>query len=165
MTFWTTGHEPSPADFATLIPLAGVLITNTGNPIGTTTGTTELDFAKYALSGFTLSTSRWYLARIHVTFTKTQGTDSFFIRLRGNTALTGTQVHQSGVDPFDGLTIGQRDMDFMFQPGSAYTSLRFSVVRSSGTGTFSYFGASGGFPRAWALLYDVGDSTNIANVA
>jgi hypothetical protein len=48
---------------------------------------------------------------------------------------------------------------------SSYTSLYLSVVRSSGSGTLSYYGMNSGFNRTWAELWDRGDTDNWSDVA
>lgn len=143
----------------------GVRITNTGNPIATTSGTTELDLTKWALTGLSLEDGRYYLYRAVVTYTKTQSSDTFELRLRANTALSGTVIGHSPVPFGAGLTAGWTVLDMLLVGNSSWTSLHLSVVRTSGTGTLSYFGATGSnINRAWAALLNMGD-TNWTDVA
>jgi len=156
----------TPAGMQRSIPLRGVNVTNTGSPIATTSGTTELDLAKYALTGLTLVTGRYYLARYSITFTKTVGSDVYGFKLRANTAVSGTQISAPGSDPTDALTVGDREVRCIFKGDASYTSLYFSVTRTGGTGTFSYYGAfSASLMRTWGALYDLGDSDNWSDVA
>src|SRR5689334_5509697 len=87
------GHAPTSAELSTIttaitraIPLKGIRITNAGNPINTTSGTTELNMSQYALTGLTLVTGRYYLLQAKVTTTRTVSGDGFNINLRVNTA-------------------------------------------------------------------------------
>jgi hypothetical protein len=175
MTTWpqfTSLHEPSATELDTVvtgvrraIPLKGAYVTNTGGPIATTSGTTELDLAKLQLTGLTLVTGRYYEVRYQITFTKTVAGDSFDLKLRANTAVSGTQIGQHGFNFTDGLTGGLREFGLMFKGDASYTSLYLSVVRSGGTGTLSYYGAVGAFVRTWAQLWDRGDSDNWSDIA
>jgi hypothetical protein len=148
------------SDYLVGRPIAGVYITNSGNT-GATSGTTELDLVMHQLpfpTGLTLSSSRLYLYRAQTTFTKTVAGDTFDFKLRANTALSGTQIGQSGVNPTDGLTIGQRTLEIFFVGSSSYTKLFLSATRSAGTGTLTGFGSVSGFIRSWSVLHDIGDS-------
>lgn len=165
-------HPPTATELATIttqvtrsIPLKGAYVTNTGGPIATTSGTTEMDLSKLALTGLTLTTGRYYEVRYQVVFTKTVAGDSFDLKLRANTATTGTQIGQHGFNPTDGLTGGLREFGLMFKGDASYTALYLSVVRSGGTGTFSYYGMNGTFNRAWAQLWDRGDTDNWTDAA
>jgi hypothetical protein len=168
----TAGHVTTAAEYTTIIdqawrglPLKGAYVTNTGNPIAATSGTTELDLAKLQLTGLTLVTGRYYEVRVKVTFTKTVAGDTFDMNLRANTAVSGTQVGASGFNWTDGLAGGIREVAIMFKGDASYTSLYVSVVRTAGTGTLSYYGMSGGFARTWAQLWDRGDTDNWSDIA
>jgi hypothetical protein len=165
MTLFAPGTVADDVDFATLIPIKGTFVTNTGGPIATTSGTTELDLAKLQLTGLTLVTGRYYEARYQIVFTKTVAGDTFDLKLRVNTATSGTQIGQHGFNFTDGLTGGLREFSLMFKGDASYTSLYLSVVRATGTGTLSYYGMTGGFSRAWAQLWDRGDSDNWTDAA
>jgi hypothetical protein len=146
----------------------GILITNTGNPIAVSSGTTELDLAKYAMTGLTLTTGRYYLLQYNVTYTKSVASDLFDLKVRANSALSGTQIAVSGFNPTRSGSGADETFDFIFKGDATYTSLFFSVIRTGGTGTFSYFGAQVGVPtqyRAWATLSDLGDSTKWSDIA
>jgi hypothetical protein len=148
------------------IPVAAVLITNTGNPIAVTSGTTELDMPKYALTGLTLTTGRYYMARYNVTYTKTVAGDGFDFKVRTAPA-AGTQVALTGFNPTRSGTGAEDTFEFIFKGDATWTSLYLSVVRNAGSGTLSYYGAQAGTPlqyRAWGALYDLGDSTNWVDV-
>ena len=147
------------------IPLRGAYVTNTGGPIATTSGTTELDLTKLQLTGLTLTTGRYYEARYQITFTKTVAGDSFDIKLRANTAVSGTQIAQHGFNPTNGFTGGLLEFGLMFKGDVSYGSIYLSVVRTGGTGTLSYYGMSGTFSRTWAQLWDRGDTDNWADIA
>lgn len=142
--------------------LKGLLLINNGNPVATTSGTTEMNMALYALTGLTLVTNRYYKVRLFWTFTKTVAGDTFDMKLRANTAVSGTIVSGSATDQTDAHTIGNRITEMVFQGNSSWTSLHFSVQRSAGSGTFSYYSATGG-TRGWAELYDLG--SNWSNVS
>ncbi len=146
------------------IPLKGVNITNAGAPIATSSGTTELDLSKYAMTGLTLVTGRYYRFVAQVTGNKTVSTDGFDFKLRVNTALTGTQVG-TGLDYFGAVTLQVREVSWLFKGDASYTALYMSVVRTAGTGTFSYYGSASGLTRSYAMLYDVGDTDNWTDVA
>lgn len=171
----TALHEPSATELAAYktaivraIPIKGLLITNTGNPIATTSGTTELDLAKYAFTGLTLVTNRYYLARYNVTYVKTVAADGFDFKVRANTAVSGTQISASGFNPTRFGTGAEETFEFIFKGDPTWTSIYLSVVRSGGTGTLAYYGAVAGTPplyRSWAALYDLGDSDNWSDVA
>jgi hypothetical protein len=152
-------------------PYKAVRITNTGSPMYTTSGTTELDLARYSLTSLTaLTAARMYLYRALVTWTKTVPGDDFSLKLRANTAVSGTQVGQTGNVPTLTEANGSMVYEFLFKGdgGAALTitSLYLSAVRGSGTGTFSSYGAGAGSTayRAWAALYDVGGA-NWSDVA
>lgn len=150
------------------IPISGILITNTGNPIATTSGTVELDLAKYVMNGLVLTTGRYYLGRYSITYTKTVAGDSFDFKIRANTAVSGTQVSVTGFNPTRSGSGAGETFEFIFKGDATYTSLFLSAVRTAGTGTLSYYGAQAGSPtqyRAWAALYDLGDTTNWIDVA
>ena len=169
----TAGHDTTAAEWSTIttqvtrsIPIKGAKVTNTGNPIATTSGTTELDLAKLQMTGLTLVTGRYYMARYQVTWVKTVGTDAFDFKLRVNTAVSGTQIGgPSGVNLTQSFTVGQNEIAVLFKGDASYTSLFLSVVRTAGTGTLSYVGEITGFTRAWAMLEDKGDSDNWSDVA
>lgn len=137
----------------------GIRITNTGGPIATTSGTNELDLAKYQIPSVSLSSGRYYEARYAVTFTKSVASDTFDIRLRVNTAVSGTQIGQLGFDITDGRAGGYREFSFIFVGDPSYTSIYLSVVRSAGSGTLSYYGTAGSNNRCWGELIDAGDPT------
>lgn len=149
----------------------GILITNTGNPIATTSGATEMDLAKYAMTGLTLVTGRYYIVRYNITYTKSVAADTFDFKLRANTAVSGTQVGVSGFNPTRGSSGADETIEFIFKGDASYTSLYFSVVRTGGgasTGVLLYYGAQSGTPlqyRAWANINDLGDSANWSDVA
>lgn len=164
MTNFPAGHEVTDADFATLIPLKGLRILNAGNPIATTSGTTELDLAKYQLSSVTLVTGRYYIARYQVTFTKSVATDSFDLKVRANTATSGTVLGLQAVFQAD-PNQGTKEFAFLFAGDSSYTSLYLSAVRTGGTGSLSYYGTNGGYVRGFAQLEDKGDTDNWSDVA
>jgi hypothetical protein len=165
------GHETTAPEWSTVltfvqrsIPLKGLRILNSGNPIATTSGTTELDLAKYALTGLTLVTNRYYLMRYLVTYTKSVATDAFSLKLRINTAVSGTQTGQLNIFAEDPAA-NTKELSFLVAGDSSWTAFYLSAVRTAGTGTLSYYGTSGGFVRSWAALYDVGDTDNWGDVA
>ena len=90
--------------------------------------------------------------------------DAFELRVRVGTAVTGALVAQSPVDPTDGRTIGYRYLEIPLVGSAAWSSLHLSVVRTSGTGTLSYYGSTQGRVRSWAALWDVGDTDNWTDV-
>lgn len=165
-TNWLPNHAPTAAEAAALLAradqahvvVAGVRITNAGNPIATTSGTTELDLAKYAMTNLTLITGRYYLARYLVTRVKTVGGDTFDFRLRANTPVSGTQIGR--LDSFaQDPTTQTAELGFLFVGDASYTSIYLSAVRTAGTGTLAYYGTSGGFNRSWATLSDLGPAS------
>lgn len=166
-------HAPTSAEMAAVttaitrsIPIRGLLITNTGNPVATTSGTTELDLSKYALTGLALITGRYYLLRANVTYTKTVAGDGFDFKVRANTAVSGTQVAVTGFNPTESGGGAEKTFEFIFKGDATWTSLFLSVVRTAGTGTLSYYGAQGSNAyRAWVELRDLGDSDNWTDVA
>lgn len=171
-----SGHVPTGAELSIIetaitrsIPIKGLLLTTTSSPIATTSGTTELDMPKYAMTGLTIVTNRYYMYRANITFTKTVSSDGFDFRLRANTAVSGSLIGQTGFQPTDSLSGGDLTYEFMFKGDASYTALYLSVVRSSGTGTLSYSGAQTGsgplLYRSWAVLHDLGDSDNWTDVA
>lgn len=139
-------------------PIAANRITNTGNPIGTTTSATELDMTKYALTGLSLTTGRYYLFRAMVTVSKSVATDSVDFYIRANTALTGTMLGLYSYFANEPSTI-TRMLEFLFIGSNTYTSLYLSAKRTAGTGTLVYYGASTGFNRCFSELLDRGQST------
>lgn len=147
------------------IPIKGVRI-NTPGPgaVATTSATTEMDLAKHAITGLTMTTGRYYLFRAMVTFTKTVGSDTFDLKLRANTPVSGTQIGLYGQNFTDALTGGCRVTEFLFVGDASYTSLYLSVVRTAGTGTLSYYGQQSGFNRSWSALHDQGDTDNWTDV-
>ena len=164
-------HNTTAAEVTTImdqawrgLPLKGVNVTNAGNPIATTSGTTEMDLAKLQLPGLAMSTGRYYVARYLLTVSRTVGADAFDLRLRANTAVSGTQLGRQDIFAQDGTT-EQKEWAFLFKGDASYTSLYVSLVRTAGTGTASYYGTSGGFNRTWAELWDHGDSDNWTDVA
>lgn len=167
MTLFPAGHKTTASDFAALIPLKAVRLTNTSGAIGTTSGTTELNLSAYALTGLTLTSGRYYMIRYGLTFTKSVAGDTFDFKLRVNTAVSGTQIGQVGFNITDALAGGYREFGLAFVGDSSYTALYLSAVRSGGTGTLSYYGALAGSPvmsRAFATLHDLGDTDNWTDV-
>lgn len=148
-----------------VIPIKALRITNTGAPIATTSAGTEMDLAKYQFTGLTLTTGRYYMLRYNITYTKTVAGDSFDFKVRVNTAVSGTQIGLTGFNPTRSSTGAEETLEFVFLGDSTYTSLYLSVIRSAGTGTLAYFGASGTLNRGWAELLDLGDSANWIDVA
>lgn len=152
-------------------PYKGVRITNTGSPMYTTSAGTELDLARFALTSMTaLTAARTYLYRALVTWTKTVPGDDFSLKLRANTATSGTQVGGSGNVPTLTEANGSFVYEFLFKgdggAGLTITALYLSAQRGSGTGTMSVYGAGSGTTnyRAWAAIYDVGGN-NWSDVA
>lgn len=145
--------------------MKGVRITNTGNPIASTSGTTELDMPKYGMSGLTLVTNRYYQYTCQVTFLKGTAADQFTLRLRSNTAVSGTLRGDAAVDYTLSSPVGSVLHSFTFLGDSSITSLFLSTVRTSGAGILSYYGQSSGVTRSWAKLEDMGDSQNWSDIA
>ncbi len=145
--------------------VAGVRVTNAGNPIAVTSGATELDLTKWALTGLSLSLNRYYLWHGMVTFTKTVTGDQFDFRLRSNTALSGTQVGQPGFNPTQFGAGDAKEFQILIKGDPAITALYLSVIRTSGTGTLSYYGTTSGWNRCYAYLQDVGAAPVWADVA
>jgi hypothetical protein len=145
------------------IPIRGVRVTAAGS-IATTSGTTELDLAKYQLTGLTLVAGRYYIVRPRIAFTKTVAGDVFDVRLRANTAVSGTMIGLVS-DLGSGVAAGSEEAPMMFLGSASYTSLYVSVVRISGTGTLTYLGTNGGFTRSYNMLEDKGDADNWTDVA
>lgn len=165
------GHTPTATELATYktfitrsIPLKGVRLTNSSGAIATTSGTTELDLSKFAFTGLTLVTNRYYLYVANITWTSTVTTDSWNFKLRANTATSGTQIGQTGFNPTQGSGGAESIYEFLFVGDSTYNSVYLSVQRGAGTGTLSYYGATSAGPpvlsRSWGRLYDLGDSDN-----
>lgn len=150
-------------------PVRGIRITNAGSPMYTTSGTTELDLSRYAMTALTLDPNRYYLYRALVTWVKTIASDNFDFLLRANTSLSGQRVGASGNFPTLSESNGSLVNDFLFKGdgghGLTTTALYLSVVRNGGTGTFASYGAGTDNYRAWAVLYDVGTSVNWLDVA
>lgn len=171
----TAGHEPSADEWKIITdwlprtqPVEGILITSTAGPIDVTVGGTELAMTKYAFNTPTIITGRYYCLRYNVTYTKTVAGDSFDFHVRANTPLSGTIICTTGFNPTRTSTGADETFELYFKGDSSYTSLHFSVMRSAGTGTLSYYGASAGTPlqyRAWAELWDRGDSDNFVDVS
>lgn len=168
----TAGHVTTAAEYTTIIdqawrgvPVKGVNVTNIGAPIATTSAGTEMDLAKLQLTSLSLTTNRYYLARYLLSWTKTVAGDVFDAKLRVNTAVSGTQIGQSGFDFTNGRGSGTQELTFLFKGDASYTGLFLSVVRFSGAGTFSYHGAIGTFNHTYGMLFDHGDSDNWADVA
>jgi hypothetical protein len=162
-----SGHKVTADEYARNIPIKAVLLTNTA-AIATTSGTTELDLSKYAMTGLSLTTGRYYMLRYNVTYTKTVAADTFDLKVRANTAVSGTQIGQSGINPTQGNAGADWTFEFMFKGDSSYTAIYFSIVRTGGTGTFTYYGAVPATPllyRSWATLNDMGDTDNWSEVA
>lgn len=146
--------------------LKGVNVTNAGNPIATTSGTTEMDLAKLQLTNFNIPmvTGSYYVARFLLTVTNTIASDTFDVRLRANTPVTGTQIGR--LDHFaNEPTAYSREYAFEFKGDASYTSIYVSLVRTGGTGTMSYYGVTGGQNRTWGTLSLMGDSGNWSDVA
>lgn len=145
----------------------GLRIVNAGAPIATTSGATELDFAKYQFTGLTglLQLGQYYIARYNITYTKTVAGDSFDFKLRTNTAVSGSQIGLTGFNPTETDTGAERTYEFIFVGDPTINSLFFSATRSGGTGTLSYYGLNGAFNRGWAAIYQEGDSSQWTDVA
>lgn len=135
----------------------GVRITNTGDPIGTTPSNgAETNLSHYALTGLTLDTTRYYLYRAQITWTKTAASDTYDIFVRANTPLTGAIVGSTPVAFGAGQTIGWTTIDLIVAPQSGWTSLHLSVKRATGSGTLSWFGMKDNNVRAWAYIQHIG---------
>lgn len=168
------GHEPTADEFKIITdwlprtqPDSGLLLTSTGAPIDTTAAAVELAMTKYAFTSPTIVTGRYYCLLYNITYTKTVAGDSFDFHVRTNTPITGTIIGTTGFNPTLGNGGANVTLPFYFMGDASYTSLHLSVTRSGGTGTLSYFGATAGAPlqfRAWAELWDRGDTDNFINV-
>lgn len=136
----------------------GVRITNAGNPIGTTpSGGGETNLSHWALTGLTLDPARLYVYRCLVTWTKTASGDTYELRLRANTPLTGSLIGHSPVPFGAGATSGWAELAIVLPGDASWTSLHLSVARAGGSGTLSWFGATAsGINRGWAWIEHTG---------
>lgn len=142
------------------VPIAGANVTAITSPIATTSGATELDLAKLALTA-NMVTGKYYRVTCMIPFTKTTATDQFAINVRTNTAVTGTLVCSTGtVDAFNNQASGVRDITFVFKASANWTGVFISVVRQSGAGTLSYYGRqAAGSARIFSFLAEMGATT------
>lgn len=139
--------------------LPGVLdgaITGTGTfvtGVSAETTITQLDLSA------SLQTGGIYLAEVQALITVTVTTDDFTLRVRRDTALTGTEVGLANFSGYD--LVNTPYFAFPFEASATQTtSLFFSIQRSAGAGTFSVNGAPGaGITRTWSAVSHVGWTT------
>lgn len=122
--------------------VGGVRAESSSPYIGTTSGTTELNLANLAITGRTVTSGHMYRFAGALYVNASISGDSFGIRVREDTSLTGTIamdrakiVQTSGFD---------HDWPFVFYwkctSSSSSKAFYVSVVRAAGTGTCSVYG-------------------------
>lgn len=114
----------------------------TAGSIGTTSGTTELNIAKLQLGPVALVAGGLYRWDARLTLQASVTTDTFEMRIRRDTAVTGTLItsmqiqapNNLGVTTFVGW---DSFISSVVDPAVTYFT---SLVRTSGTGTLNIFG-------------------------
>lgn len=133
--------------------VGGVNVTTLGGL--TVASAAETDITQLQFSA-TVNTARLYEYRTQVFFVATVATDVVEIKMRRDTALTGTQL---GDGTAGGVVNGPTaSLSWFFVPTANETIHFFtSHVRRNGTGTFAAQGSPNvGIARTYAALYDVG---------
>jgi len=134
------------ATWVLLGTIGGRLLTGAGF-VHTTSGTTELNLTKLALENTRTESGTWYTLNLNLFYNNATvaAGDSFLIRVRKDTALSGTVIAEFVVRPespdtFDGSRTfaqpwfsGAQDLDADFY---------VSAQRQAGTGTLAFYGGS-----------------------
>ena len=129
---WT----PSVGWFSPLRPLAGRIVTTAGQ-INTAIAGTEIDIAKLAVTGRPTRNGGFYRFLVNLSAQFTVGGDAFTVRVRKDTAVTGTVVATwSWISRVSGLTEARSlTLPWKATADNASTSFFVSVQRAAGTGT------------------------------
>lgn len=122
--------------------LAGRIISTIGL-IHTTSGTTELNVPKLQISNILVEANRPYIFNFNLYVQGSVALDSFYVRVRQNTGLTGTVL---AFTPFIVNSAGKDDtvsLQLPWKPAVGGTTTFFvSLVRASGSGTLQLWGNS-----------------------
>lgn len=120
---------------------------STAGIINTTVGTTELNITKLALENTRVESGTWYVLNLNLTYNHVtvSATDSYVVRIRKDTALSGTVlaefiVRPESADTFDGSKTCAQPWQAPAQDTDA--DFYVSVQRVAGTGTLGIYGAS-----------------------
>lgn len=124
--------------------LGGRIIDQAGF-IGTTSGTVEKDFAKLALEGRRIVSGRVYELHLNLfwNFATVATGDSYIVRIRKDTPLTGTVIAEWVIRPVDASAFDESEsFEQPWRCTATDTNGRFyvSITRVAGTGTLSLNG-------------------------
>jgi hypothetical protein len=120
---------------------------STAGIIQTTSGTTELNITKLALENTRTESGTWYVLNLNLTYnhaTVAAG-DSYLVRIRKDTALSGTTLAEFIVRPESADTFdGSKTFAQPWLSGGQDTDADFyvSIQRVAGTGTLGVYGNS-----------------------
>lgn len=123
--------------------VAGRIVTTSG-AIHSGITTTETNITKLAITGAKLSTAKFYLLNVNLIGNFSKNGDSFAVRVRRDTAVSGTLIAEwpwlIDVDGYDDA----RSFSQPYKPPANASSASFyvSIVRAAGTGTASIYGDS-----------------------
>lgn len=113
--------------------LDGAIVDTTGS-LGVTVGAAELDIPNFKVTVPAWQPSKVYMLEVQLSLTFSVATDTFGIRIRRDTALTGTLIAEqfAGSAVVDGSLFA-----WPLRPTSSERSVKLflSVIRAAGTGT------------------------------
>jgi len=141
--------------------VAGRLVTAAG-AINSGIGTTETNITKMAITGAKLSTAKFYLLNVNLVVNFTNASDSFYVRIRRDTAVSGTVVAEwPWIPDVNGYDDG-RSFSQPYKPPANASSASFyvSLQRIAGSGTVSVYGD--GKSAQW--IDDLGADTAVWSV-
>jgi hypothetical protein len=140
----------------------GRLVTAAG-VINTTSGTTELDIPKLAIENWVVNNGFWYILNLKMSAQASAGGDSYLVRIRKDTALSGTVIAQfEWITQVAGFTHSlTQHIPWQAPATDGDADFYVSVQRIAGTGVLAVNGLS-----ATAFWIDVKGSTPLfVNVA
>lgn len=121
----------------------GRLVTAAG-VINTTSGTTELDIPKLAIENWTVTNTAWYILNLKLSAQMSAGNDSYLVRVRKDTALSGTVIAQfEWITQVAGFTHAvSQHIPWQAPATDADADFYVSIQRIAGTGVAAINGAS-----------------------
>lgn len=137
--------------------LDGAVLGNTGNIV--TAVSAESNLPPHALSAYLIA-GMVYELQVQVVATFTVASDSWIVRARLDTALTGTLIGFGRWSP--GSVVDTKYFNFPFEATTTgITNIFFSIGRTSGTGTTTVVGAPGVYPptAAYSAIKAAGASS------